>query len=148
VSVLAREGFGKATATTPVNGYLNARAAVSTAQGGKTVIQYSCVLLSADLPAPRDFLHVAYADNTKTLSLDVDTTPVALAAFYREALGKAGWVSTTERPVTLESREMMFFRNAAKDFVILSMQEVDGKLRALVKHRTAAEYAEEEPRAR
>jgi hypothetical protein len=127
---------------------LNARSAVSPGQGGKTMIQYSCVLLSADLPAPPDCLQVAYADNTKTLSLDVDMTPVALAAFYREALGKAGWESTTERPVTLDFKEMMFFRNVAKDFVILSMQEVDGKLRALLKHQTAAEYAEEERRAR
>ena len=84
----------------------------------------------------------AYADSTTALSLDIDMTSQALAAFYKEALGKAGWKATTDKPVRIDLREMLNFRNDAKDIATLKMHEFEGKLRATLEHRTAAEHAE------
>jgi hypothetical protein len=109
-------------------------------QGGKTVIQLSSEMLSVDLPAPPGLLDAQYAETTKALSLDVAMTPVALADYYRDTLGKAGWKATTEKPFQSDFHEMMIFRNAAKDFLFLTMTKVEGKLRAELRHQTAAEF--------
>jgi hypothetical protein len=127
---------------------LTATCAVAPGQGGKTVIQLSSELLSADLPAPPASLRAAYADSTKTLSLDVDMTPDALAAFYRDVLGKSGWKATTEKPVKDGFGLLMIFRNDAKDIAFLTMHEFEGKLRAELKHQTGAEFDEEMQRAK
>ena len=121
---------------------ISARPSKAPAQGGKTMIQLSSELLSADLPAPPATIDAAYADSTKTLSIDVDMTPEALVDFYRKALGQAGWKPTTENPLKTDFDETLIFGNAAKDIVILTMHKVEGKLRATVEHQTAAEVAE------
>ena len=110
--------------------------------GNKTVIQLGSELLSAELPAPAGWITASYADTTKVLALDVDMTSEQLAAFYRDALGKAGWTPTTERPAKIDFREMLLFRNAAKEILTLKMHPIDGKLRANLDHLTAAEFAE------
>jgi len=121
---------------------ISAWPSVAPAQSGKTVIQMSAELMSVDLPAPRDVIGASYADVTKALSLEVDGKPEALAAFYKDALGKAGWKATTDRPVKVDFREMLIFRNDAKDFLTLEMHESGGKLRAILEQRTAAEFEE------
>ncbi len=121
---------------------LSAWPSVAPAQGGRTMIQFASELMSVDLPVPPKFLGVAYADTTKALSLEVDMTAEQLAAFYKEALGKAGWKSTTEKPVRIDFQELMIFRNDAKDIVTLTMNKSEGKLRANLDQQTAAEYAE------
>ena len=115
---------------------------VAPAQAGKTVVQLSTELMSVDLPAPPALLNAAYADVTKTLSLEVDMTPAALAAFYKASLGKAGWKATTEKLVKTDFDEQMFFRNDAKDFAILKVHSVEGKLRATLEQQTEAEFNE------
>jgi hypothetical protein len=121
---------------------LTAWPSAAPAQGGKTVIQLSTELMSVDLPAPPVLLEAAYADTTTALSLEVDMKPEALAAFYKEALGKAGWKATTENPVKIHFELMMIFRNDAKDIMTLKMHNFEGKLRAIIEHQTAAEFAE------
>jgi hypothetical protein len=125
-----------------------ARPAVAPAQGGKTMIQFGADLMSVELPAPPASLSASYADTTKTLSVDVDMTSDALAAYYKDVLGKAGWKATTEKPLKIDFREMLIFRNDAKDIATLKMQKIDGKLRATLDHKTAAEDAEVERLAR
>lgn len=126
---------------------LTAMSAAAPGQGGKTVIQLSTELMSVDLPSPPKPLSAAYADSTKTLAIDVDITADALAAFYVEALGKAGWKPTTERPVKDGPESFLIFRNDAKDLAMLKMRDVEGRLRASLAHRTAAEDAEITARA-
>ena len=99
--------------------------------------------MSVDLPAPPVLLNAAYTDNTKRPLLDVAMTPEALTSFYKEALGKAGWKPTTEKPVQIDFYDMMFFRNEAKDIAILRMHKFEGKLRVNLEHQTAAEFDEE-----
>lgn len=121
---------------------LTARSTAAPAQGGATMIQLSSELMSADLPAPAKTLSTAYADAAKALAVDVDMTADDLAAFYREALGKAGWKPTTERPVKDGPRSFLIFRNDAGDLAHLEMRDVGDRLRATLTHRTAAEDAE------
>ena len=106
------------------------------------MIQLSSELLSADLPAPPVLLSAAYADVTKTLSIDVAMSPEELTTFYVKAMAKAGWKPTTEKLVKIDFDQLMIFRNAAKDLATLQMQTIDGKLRATLKHETAAEFEE------
>jgi hypothetical protein len=127
---------------------ITARSAVAPGQGGKTVIQLSSTLLSADLPAPPALLRAQYADTTKALSIDVAMTPDALAAYYRDALGKAGWKGTTDKPFKEDFHEVMIFRNDAKDITTLTMQKFEGILRATLEHQTAAEFDQAMQRAR
>lgn len=122
---------------------LSAWPSVAPAQGGKTVIQLSTELMSVDLPAPASLLTAAYADTTKALSLEVDMKSDALAAFYQEALGKAGWKATTDKPVKIDFRDMMIFRNDAKDIATLKMHEFEGRLRANIDQKTAVEFEED-----
>ena len=122
---------------------VSARPSVAPAQGGKTMIQLSTELMSVDLPAPAGLLNAAYADSTKALFLEVDMKSEALANFYKEALGKAGWKATTDHPVKIDFREMMIFRNEAKDIATLKMHEFEGRLRANIDMKTAFEFAED-----
>jgi hypothetical protein len=112
------------------------------AQSGKTMIQFSSELMSADLPAPAEALRTSYADVTKAVSLDVDMTPEQLVSFYKDALGKAGWKPTTEQLIKDGFEDMLIFGNPAKEILTLKMHTVDGKLRANLDHMTAAEFAE------
>jgi len=122
---------------------LSAWPSVAPAQGGKTVIQLSTELMSVDLPAPAVLLNAAYADTTKALSLEVDMKSEALAAFYKQALGKAGWKATIDKPVKIDFRDMMIFRNDAMDIATLKMHEFEGRLRANIDVQTAVEFEED-----
>ena len=44
--------------------------------------------------------------------------PEALAAFYRDALGKAGWTATTEKPFRIDFPDMRIFRHDAKRGIV------------------------------
>ncbi len=118
---------------------LNARISTAPAQGGKTAIQYSADLLSADLPAPPDSVRAQYADTTTTLSFDAQSTPGALVDYYREALGKAGWKSTTEQTIKTGVHEMLIFRNPQRDMLTLEFFPSANLLRGTLKHQSAAE---------
>jgi hypothetical protein len=121
---------------------LSAWPSVAPAQGGKTMIQLSTELMSVDLPAPPVLLDAAYAEVTKTLSLEVDMSPAALAAFYQAALAKGKWRSTTDKLVKIDFDELMIFRNDAKDIATLKVHPFEGKLRATLQQQTAAEFDE------
>jgi hypothetical protein len=121
---------------------LSARSTEAPAQGNKTMIQLSSELMSADLPAPAETISTSYSDATKALAIDVDMTPEQLLTFYKDALGKAGWKPTTEKPINIDFRDMLIFNNKAKDIMTLKMHTIDGKLRANLEHQTAAEFEE------
>ena len=121
---------------------LAARVLAAPAQGGKTVIDYSTSLMSADLPAPAETEQLQYADVTTQLSFDTKAATSAIAAFYRERLSKAGWEATTENPVKIGFKDELIFRNPQKDMLTLEMFDREGKSRISLKHQSAAEVAE------
>jgi hypothetical protein len=121
---------------------LNAMISTAPAQGGKTSIQYSAELLSADLPAPPDAVRVHYADTTTDLDFDVKSSSQAVAEFYRQALGKAGWKATTDKTIKTGRREMLIFRNAERDMLTLTLFPFQNVLRGRLRNQTAVEVDE------
>jgi len=121
---------------------LSANVSSAPAQDNKTVITFSTELMSADIPAPAEFLDAQYSDSTKTLAFDTSESIEAVAKYYVEKLGKSGWTPTTEKPLEIDWKRVLIFRNEAKDLMELEAHEVDGKTRATVEFQTAAEVAE------
>ena len=59
------------------------------AQGGKTMIQYSNQLISADIPAPPDVEDLRYVDEPPELTF-ATTNQDAIVDFYRKTLADCG----------------------------------------------------------
>ncbi|MBI3865985.1 MAG: hypothetical protein HY290_29260 [Planctomycetia bacterium] len=121
---------------------LSARVSAAPAQGGKTMIDYSTELMSAEIPAPVDTIGLQYADITARLMFDTAAEKDEIFAFYRKALASTGWEATTEKPFKTGFKETMIFRNGPKDMMTLETYTVDGKLRVIVQFQAAAEIAE------
>lgn len=127
---------------------LSATVAAMPAQPGQTAIQLASELLSADLPLVPDAVRAQYADTTARLSFDTKAAPDAVFAFYRQALGAAGYTPTTEGPVRDRFRTFLIFRNQAGDLRTLEVHTVDGLTRGDLAHQTAAEVAALDEKAR
>jgi hypothetical protein len=121
---------------------LDARVSSAPAQGGKTMISYSAELMSYDLPAPADAVDVEYTDMTATLMFDTKRTVAETAEYYRTALAKNGWKSTLEKPVEVDRKQVLIFRNPQKDLLELQQYDVEGVNRVILKFQSAAELAE------
>jgi len=113
------------------------------AQGGKTMIQYSTQLISADIPAPPNVEDLRYADQPPELTFETAENQDAIVDFYRKNLATAGWKSTMDKMVAVDDKPTMIFRNPAKDMLTLSLWgERNGKLPVSVRFQSAAEIAE------
>jgi hypothetical protein len=112
------------------------------AQGGKTVIQYSNQLISADIPAPPNVEDLRYVDEPPELTF-ATTNQDAIVDFYRKTLATAGWKSTMDKMVDVDEKPTMIFRNPAKDMLTLAASGVlQGKLLFSVRFKSATEIAE------
>jgi hypothetical protein len=112
------------------------------AQGGKTMIQYSNQLISADIPAPPNVEDLRYVDEPPELTF-ATTNQDAIVDFYRKTLATAGWKSTMDHMVDVDEKPTMIFRNPAKDMLTLAASGVlRGKLLFSVRFKSAAEIAE------
>src|SRR6267154_5206500 len=113
------------------------------AQGGKTMIQYSNQLISADIPAPQGVEDLRYGDEPPELTFGTTQNQDAIVVFYRKTLAAAGWKSTMDKLIDVDEKPTMIFRNPAKDMLTLSMPYVlKGKLLGSVRFQSAAEIAE------
>ncbi len=118
------------------------------AQGGKTVIQYSNQLISADIPAPPNVEDLRYVDEPPELTFGTaENQQDAIVDFYRKTLAATGWKSTLDHMVAVDDKPTMIFRNPAKDMLTLSIPGVlRGKLLFSVRFQSAAEIAERDRR--
>lgn len=118
------------------------------AQGGKTMIQYSNQLISADIPAPPNVEDLRYADQPPELTFETaETNQDVIVDFYRKTLATAGWKSTMDKMVAVDDKPTMIFRNPAKDMLTLSVSGVlRGKFLFSVRFQSAAEIAERDRR--
>jgi hypothetical protein len=121
---------------------VSARVFAPPAQPGKTAIDFASEQLSADLPVPPDAEPVQYADQLKQLNFEAQGAPDVIVAFYRSALGPAGWKATTDESIKDRFEQTLIFRNNEKDMLTLKMRDVEKKTRATVRHQSAAEVAE------
>jgi hypothetical protein len=113
------------------------------ARGGKTMIQYSNQLISADIPAPPNVEDLRYVDEPPELTF-ATTNQDAIVDFYRKTLATAGWKSTMDKMVDVDGKPTMIFRNPAKEMITLSVpyDYGSGKLGVSVRFQSAAEIAE------
>jgi len=112
------------------------------AKGGKTTIQYSNQLISADIPAPPNVEELRYVDEPPELTFTTGNQD-AIVDFYRKTLATAGWKSTMDHMVDVDEKPTMIFRNPAKDMLTLAATGVlSGKLLFSVRFQSAAEIAE------
>jgi len=112
------------------------------AQGGKTMIQYSNQLISADIPAPPNVEDLRYVDEPPELTF-ATTNQDAIVDFYRKTLATAGWKSTMDHMVDVDEKPTMIFRNPGKDMLTLAATGVlSGMLLFSVRFQSAAEIAE------
>ena len=101
---------------------VTATASSAPAQGGKTMIQYSSQLISADIPAPPNVEDLRYVDQPPELTFQTaDTNQDAIVDFYRKTLAAAGWKSTLDHMIAVDDKPTMIFRNPAKDMLTLSI---------------------------
>jgi hypothetical protein len=121
---------------------LSARVMAAPAQQGKTVIDYSTLLMSADLPAPPEATRVQYSDAPTQLSLDLPGTVADAVAYYKKALTDRGWTATTENPIKDGFKQFLVFRNDAHDMLDLEITLVDDTPRIMLRHQTAAQLVE------
>lgn len=121
---------------------LNARVSSAPAQGGKTVIDYTSELMSADLPAPAEFVDAQYSDSTKQLLFDTKQSLEEVEKFYRETLAKSGWKPTLDHFTKSDFKQFLIFRNPQKDMLSLEAYPVDEILRVTLQHQSEAEVAE------
>jgi hypothetical protein len=114
------------------------------AQGGKTSIQYSTQLISADIPAPPNVEELRYVDEPPELTF-ATANKDAIVEFYQKALSAAGWKSTMDKLVYVEGGgPTMIFRNPAKEMITLAVpyDYGSGKLGVSVRFQSATELAE------
>ena len=116
------------------------------AQGGKTMIQYSTQLISADIPAPQGVEDLRYVDEPPELTFSTANQD-AVVDFYRKTLAASGWKSTMDHMVDVDGKPTMIFRNPAKEMITLSVPYVLGdKLGVSVRFQSATEIAERDRR--
>jgi len=113
------------------------------AQGGRTAVSFSAEQLSADVPAPAETVQLQYSDSTKQVLFDTKSTEDDVIAYYRKTLGGAGWKATTDNTLKIDWKDVLIFRNPAKDMLTLEMYFVkdENALRVTVQHQSAAEVA-------
>ena len=113
------------------------------AQGGKTMISYSGLLMSADLPAPPDAEELRYTEQTRELSFETTADQKSIVDFYKKALAQAKWEPTLDHTVEIGGRQELIFRNPAKDMLTLAMPPArGGKQSVSLQHQSAGEIAE------
>ena len=116
------------------------------AQAGKTMIQYSTQLISADIPAPPDVEDLRYVDEPPELTFATGNRD-AIVDFYKKTLAIVGWKSTMDTMVDVDEKPSMIFRNPAKEMLTLATTGVLGdKLLVSVRFQSAAEIAERDRR--
>jgi hypothetical protein len=121
---------------------LTAFISAAPALGGKTAIQYSTEMMSADLPAPAEVEKLDYSDSPAQLYFETAISPKDLADFYRKALEKFGWKATTESLIDTDNKHELIFRNPGKEMLTLEVTEFTGKNRAVLRHLSAPDVVE------
>ena len=122
---------------------VTATVSATSEQAGKSRIQYSTQLVSADIPAPPNVEDLRYVDEPPELTFNTVPDQDAIVGFYRKNLAAAGWQSTLDHTVPIDNLPTMTFRNPGKDMLTLKMSAASrGRLHVSVVFQSAAEIAE------
>ncbi len=122
---------------------VTATVSVAPAKSGKSMIQYTTQLVSADIPAPPNVEDLRYVDEPPEVTFDTAPDQNAVVDFYRKSLAAAGWQSTLDHTVPIDNLPTMTFRNPRKEMLTLKMSGASrGRLHVSVSFQSAAEGAE------
>lgn len=121
---------------------LKVSASAAPAQGGKTMISLLTELMCAEIPMMPGAEDFRYADITGRFDFDTSESEEAVTAYYRKALTAMGWEATMDKTIEIDGKDMVIFRNPAKDMVTLEMKVVSGKTRTSLLHQSAAQVEE------
>jgi hypothetical protein len=127
---------------------LTATAGAAPAQGGKTMITYSTVLMRREMPAPTEKVtDVSYSDEPLQVTFDAQMTEDEVVDFYKKQLAPEGWEPTTEQANKIDFEKFLIFRNPGKDLMEVTLRDLgEGKTRVALEFQTAEEVAAEEAR--
>ncbi len=115
------------------------RVTAAPAQGGKTLIDYSSQLMSAEIPLPPRAVKAHYSDAPTQLAFDTEDDYESVTRFYVETLAKQLWKPTTERLVNIDRRDYLIFRNPDQDLFEIELTRVGDVTRVLARYQTADE---------
>ena len=125
---------------------LSARVLSAPAQDGKTMIDYSSVLMSAELPAPPEAEGLQYAETPTQIFFETSKSHDEVADYYATRLNEWQWKATTDKPIAVDFKKFQIFRNPTMDMLTLELTQVDGKSRVLLRFQSSAEIEEIERR--
>lgn len=117
----------------------------SPAQGGRTSLMFSALLLAADIPAPADAKQLSFDGHNKTLRFQTSAEFEAVSSFYEKRLPSLGWKSTTEELVRVSGRfnrptGLRVYRNSNGDLLELNLERLDELTSVRAVHLTKAEF--------
>jgi hypothetical protein len=112
------------------------------AQGGKTMINYSSELMSADLPVPPDALGVQYVDMLRRISFETTGAGEAVFAWYKPVFAKDGWKPNRDEVLHVDDKDEMIFRNGDGVIFLDVHKEYQGKRKVMLSYTTVAEIEE------
>jgi hypothetical protein len=133
-TLLAAAGWephgGEANSSHFIKGLNRLSATISSApaQGGKTMITYSSILLPGDLPAPPDAEDVRYAETRQEVTYATPSGKEEIVAFYVQKLAETGWKQNDEQALRVDDYDQMVFRTPAGEAIFLKIKlERQGK---------------------
>jgi hypothetical protein len=124
---------------------------VAPAQGNKTSIQYSAQQMSEDVPMMPGAEGFRDLDSSNKFEFTTAQEPAAVEAFYRKAFTDMGWEATMDKTIEINGKDVVIFRNAAKNLVELQMQKGPGnnaKLNVAIWYQTKAQVDEVDKKAK
>jgi hypothetical protein len=128
-----KQGLNRISATIQTEG----------APGKKTMITYSCELMSGDLPAPPDAKDVRYDDTSQKLTFISAAVMDAIIDFYREKLGKTGWKQDEGKPFRIDDYDQVTYRSPEGEVIFLKlMPERDGSRNVALEYLSAEDIVE------
>lgn len=118
---------------------LNVMISDAPGQVGKSMVMYSTVLRSADLPVNDDATAIQYSDALTQVSWQSSSDPKEVIARTKSLMEAQGWKSTTTEPLYIDYKWTMFFRSDPRTLRKLEVRDLKPGSRALLK-----EYLPEE----
>lgn len=132
---------------------LSLMVAKAPAQGNKTMISISSLVLSAEIPVPDSAKTVQFDGQSKTVRYAIESDFADVSKFYSGELKSSGWKSTTEDPAESDDEfgratAIQVFRNKAQDLMSIEMRRDDDGLQVTASFMTKEDLKEAEEKAR
>lgn len=89
------------------------------AQDGKTSVQYSALLLPADMPMYADGRQVEFDSFEPYLSYQTEADTDTLIDFYREQMPATGWTEMADAAAATEAQAALFFAHEAQNLALM-----------------------------